>query len=115
ARELVGAPPLRDSILVIASEPATELTAVLARAGFATVIAVTGVAGWEAAVRARPTAIVIGGTPDLDRAAVIRRLRLDPSLRPTPCIGIGAGDEVSALEAGADAFVGGGDPELVLA
>jgi two-component system NtrC family sensor kinase len=117
ARELVGAPPTRDSILVIASDVNSELVATLARAGFATELATTGVDGLQAAATARPTAIVIGATTDLDRNVVIRRLRQTPTLRTTPCLVLGAAaDEIKALEAGADAFVHStGDPELVLA
>ncbi|MBA2542043.1 MAG: response regulator [Deltaproteobacteria bacterium] len=117
ARELVGAPPMRDSILVIAADVSSELIAALARAGFATELAGNGVDGLQAAATARPTAIVIGATTDLDRGVVIRRLRQTPALRTTPCLVIGApAEEVKALEAGADAFVASAsDPEMVLA
>jgi DNA-binding response OmpR family regulator len=115
ARELVGAPPVRDSILVIANGASPELMTALSHAGFAVTLAGCGVDGLEAASASRPTAILIGTTPDLDRAAIIRRLRLTTGLRSTPCLALGVpADEVRALEAGADGFVTD-DPELVLA
>jgi len=118
ARALVGAPPLRDSVLVIAAAAgvAADLVTAMSLAGFSTRIARTGIDGWRAALATRPSAILVDETPDVDRASVIRRLRLEHALRTTPCIGVGgAADEVPALEAGADAFVRSGDPELVLA
>ncbi len=116
ARELVGAPPLRDSILLITADPIDDLAGMLARVGFAIEVASSGVAGWEAAIRARPTAIIMAATRDIDRASLVKRLRLEPGLRTTPVLAVGAAtEEVSALEAGADGFVRLGDSELVLA
>jgi signal transduction histidine kinase len=47
--------------------------------------------------------------PGIDGATVIRRIRLDPALRDTPCILMTAADdyatELQMLDAGADAFV----------
>ncbi len=75
------------------------------------------------AARERPSAIVIDGVlADFDGPTVIRKIRLDVALRTTPCLLItGAGDEdgrgeITALEAGADAFVReDADIEVVLA
>lgn len=115
-RELVGAPPVRDSILVIASDDSTELVTTLTRAGFVTTVSATGVEGLQHAATARPTALIIGATSDMDAPSVIRRLRQTPALRTTPCLAFGnAGAELKALEAGADAFVPTGDHELALA
>jgi signal transduction histidine kinase len=64
--------------------------------------------------------IVDGVMPGMDGAAVIRRIRLDPALRDTPCLLTTASDdyatEVQMLEAGADGFVRKQqDPAVVLA
>lgn len=115
-RELVGAPPVRDSILVISSEDSPDLMATLGRAGFITSVSPTGVEGLQNAATARPTAVIIGATSDMDAPSVIRRLRQTPALRTTPCLAFGnSGAELKALEAGADAFVPTGDHELALA
>lgn len=115
-RELVGAPPVRDSILVIASDEEPELITTLACAGFVTAVSTTGVEGLHNAATARPTAVVIGATSDMDAPSVIRRLRQAPALRTTPCLAFGnSNSELAALEAGADAFVPIGDHELALA
>ncbi len=115
-RELVGAPPVRDSILVIASEASPELIATFTRAGFATEIFTAAADGLQAAATAQPTAIVTGVTSDMDAPSLIRRLRQTPALRTTPCLALGnAGVELKVLEAGADAFVQATDHELALA
>ncbi len=114
-RELVGAPPVRDSILVISSDDGTDLVALLSRAGFATAIATSGADGLQAAATSRPTAIMLCATSDMDAPSVIRRLRQTPALRTTPCLVLGnAAVELKALEAGADAFVHNQDHELAL-
>jgi len=115
-RELVGEPPVRDSILIIASDGPRELAAALTRAGFATTVALSGIEGLQAAATARPTAIILGTTRDMEPTSVIRRLRQTPALRTTPCLVLGnQAVELQALEAGADAYIPGGDDELVLA
>jgi two-component system, NtrC family, sensor kinase len=87
-----------------------ELEGALARAGFATAGAGDGPAGLRAAASLRPAAVIVDGVmPGMDGSTVIRRLRLDPELRATPCLMLtSAGDdraELSALDAGADASV----------
>ena len=82
-RELVGAPPVRDSILVIASDEQAELVTTLSRGGFVTTVSTTGVEGLQNAATARPTAVIIGATSDMDAPSVIRRLRQTPALRTT--------------------------------
>ncbi len=87
-----------------------ELEGALARAGFATAGAADGPEGLRAAASLRPAAVIVDGVmPGMDGSTVIRRLRLDPELRTTPCLMLtSAGDdraELTALDAGADASV----------
>jgi two-component system NtrC family sensor kinase len=121
-RQLIGAPPVRDLVLVIDNdvEFSTALSDALIRAGFVTATAAGGSAGLQLAATVRPTAIVVDGVmPDMDGASVIRRLRLDPGLRTTPCLlltsKVGKDAEVRALEAGADGFLRKDDLDLIVA
>jgi len=109
-------------VLVIDDSPTfrAALTEALTRAGYATATAGTGPEGLRAAAAQRPVAIIVDGVlPDMDGPSVIRRVRLDPALRTTPCILLTGSDdmiaEVHALDAGADAFVRKeADVELIL-
>ena len=122
-RTLIGGPHVRDLVLVIDNEVEvrTTLADALTKAGFATAVASGGAAGLQLAATVRPAAIVVaGGMPDVDGASVIRRLRLDPGLRTTPCLLLTASNdardaEIRALEAGADGFVRKGDVDVVTA
>jgi DNA-binding response OmpR family regulator len=121
-RQLIGAPPIRDLVLIIddSSTFRGELSDALTRAGFVTATATGGNEGLRMAAASRPTAIVVDGVmPDMDGASVIRRLRLDPGLRTTPCLLLTGSDEtdaeVRALEAGADGFVRKEDLGLIVA
>ena len=121
-RQLIGGPPVRDLILVIDSDPTyrTDLSASLGRAGFSTASSSNGLVGLQLAASVRPAAIVVASNmADVDGASVIRRLRLDPGLRATPCLLLTSGDakdtEVRALEAGADGFVKKGDDAMIIA
>jgi two-component system NtrC family sensor kinase len=121
-RALIGGPPVRDLVLVIDDNAAyrVELADALVRVGFATATASGGAEGLQLAASARPTAIVVAAVmPDVDGASVIRRLRLDPGLRTTPCLLLTSSDareaEVRALEAGADGFVRKDDLGVVIA
>lgn len=122
-RSLIGGPPVRDLVLVIDDNPTyrAELSEALAAVGFATATAAGGAAGLQLAASARPTAIVVASAmPDVDGASVIRRLRLDPGLRTTPCLLLttsaeGKDAEVRAFEAGADGFVRKDDLGVVIA
>jgi DNA-binding response OmpR family regulator len=120
-RDLVGAPPVRDLVLLIdgGSSFRAELADALGKAGFATAAASAGAEGLQLAANVRPTAIVVGVTPDIDGASVIRRLRLDPALRTTPCLLLTSSEtkeaEVRAFEAGADGFVRKDDLDVILA
>ena len=121
-RQLVGGPPVRDVVLII-DDSATyrgELSDALGKLGFQTATASGGNEGLRMAATLRPTAIVVDGLmPDMDGASVIRRLRLDPGLRTTPCLLLTASDakdaEVHALEAGADGFIRKDDLGLIVA
>ena len=88
---------------------------------YAVVTAASGEEGLRVAADRRPQAVIVDGVmPGMDGAAVIRRIRLDPALRDTPCLLTTASDdyatEVQMLEAGADGFVRKQqDPAVVLA
>ncbi|HEY4055701.1 MAG TPA: response regulator [Kofleriaceae bacterium] len=90
-------------------------------AGYATISASDGAEGLQLAARERPNAIIVDGVmPHMDGATLIRRIRLDPALRATPCLMLTGSretsDEVEALEAGADAFATkDADVQVVLA
>ncbi|MET0208760.1 MAG: response regulator, partial [Burkholderiaceae bacterium] len=77
--------------------------------GYRIHLASHGEDGLRQAAALRPNAVIVDQhMPGLDGAAVIRRLRLDPALRHTPCLLLTADDgavaELRALDAGADAF-----------
>ena len=78
--------------------------------------------GLRVAAAERPVAIMVASVlPGLDGATMIRRLRFDAALHHVPCLLLMTGSddrdaELSALEAGADAFVRKDDAmELVVA
>lgn len=89
--------------------------------GYLISLAVDGDDGLRKAAALRPSALIVDKhMPGLDGAAVIRRLRLDPALRHTPCLLLTADEgpeaELAALDAGADAFARKQDDvELILA
>ena len=120
--QLIGAPPVRDLVLLIDASSAFrgELSDALIAAGFVTATASCGHEGLQMAATSRPTAIVVDGVmADMDGASVIRRLRLDPGLRTTPCLLLTGSDEIDAevraLDAGADGFVRKDDLDLIVA
>ncbi len=87
-----------------------ELKAALEGACYRVLVAGTGEEGLRVAADQRPNAVVVDGMlPGIDGATVIRRIRLDAALRGLPCLLLTGsedrGEEVRALEAGADAFV----------
>jgi len=121
-RQLVGGAPVRDLVLVIHDDAAyrAQLAQALGAAGFATATAAGGAEGLRLAAITRPTAIVVASVmPDVDGPSVVRRLRLDPGLRATPCLLVTTSEakdaEIRALDAGADGFVRRDDVELVIA
>jgi DNA-binding response OmpR family regulator len=86
-----------------------KLKLALEAAGFSTLEAVDGEAGFKLAREHRPHAVLVDSSlPSMDGAMIVRRLRLDPELRKTPCLLLAehgdASAEVRALDAGADAF-----------
>jgi len=100
------------TVLIIDDSPTfrEELKALLESSGYAVVTAETGEDGLRAAVDLRPAVIVVDGVlPGIDGSTVIRRIRADAVLRSTPCILLTASEErsgeLSALDAGADAYV----------
>jgi DNA-binding response OmpR family regulator len=117
ARELLRgrgavADEARPTVLVIDDSPTfrEELTRALAAAGHEVLTAGSGEEGLRIAAESRPAAILVDGVlPGIDGATVVRRIRLDAALRRTPCLLLtgsqGAGAELAALDAGADAFV----------
>jgi DNA-binding response OmpR family regulator len=78
--------------------------------GYTVIAASSGEEALPLAMRLRPYAVVVDRTlPGMPGEEVIRRLNLDPALRAVPCVMLtGAeevGDELAALEAGADAYL----------
>jgi DNA-binding response OmpR family regulator len=121
-RQLISAPPVRDLVLIVDDDETFrgELSVALRAVGFVTATTAGGGAGLRMASASRPVAIVIDSAlSDVDGASVIRRLRLDPGLRTTPCVLLAAaGDktaEVRALEAGADGYLRKADLGLIVA
>jgi two-component system NtrC family sensor kinase len=117
ARELVrrdatASEPDRETVLLIDDSVTfrEELKAVLEDASYHVVLAGTGEEGLRLAADLRPSAVIVDGVlPGIDGATVIRRIRLDAALRGLPCLLLTGsedrGEEVRALDAGADAFV----------
>lgn len=91
-----------------------ELRRVFEEEGHSVLVASSGEEGLRMAADHRPNALVVDGVlPGCDGATVIRRIRLDAALRGIPCLLLTAsedrGAELTALEAGADAFVRKGE------
>ncbi len=87
-----------------------QLRTLLEPEGYTVLTASSGEEGLRAAADRRPQAVIVDGVmPGMDGATVIRRIRLDPALRDTPCLLMTAADdyatEVQMLEAGADGFL----------
>jgi DNA-binding response OmpR family regulator len=115
-------PALASTILIVDDSVTfrEELRRALEADNFVVVTAPTGEEGLKLAASLRPTAILVDSVmPGIDGATVIRHIRLDAALRRTPCVLLtaseGAGAELKALDAGADAFVRKEDVELILA
>jgi two-component system, NtrC family, sensor kinase len=87
-----------------------QLRTLLESEGYTVLTAASGEEGLRTAADRRPQAVIVDGVmPGMDGATVIRRIRLDPALRDTPCLLMTASDdyatEVQMLEAGADGFL----------
>jgi len=102
-----------DTILVIDDSPTfrNALQEMLEEAGYEVLSAASGEEGLRLAADARPAAVICDGhMPGIDGATVIRRLRLDATLRDIPCLLLTGSDkstgaELQAFDAGADDFV----------
>ena len=118
ARDLLrsrqGPPPLREraTILIIDDSPTfrEELRRALDAAGYEVLMAASGEEGLRLAALNRPSAVVVDGVmPHIGGVAIIRQMKLDAALRGTPCVFLTGsdenGDELRALDAGADVFV----------
>ena len=115
--------PQRASVLLVDDSETFRhaLREALEPVGYHVHLAVHGEDGLRQAAALRPNAMVVDQhMPGLDGASMIRRLRLDPALRHTPCLLLTADEgpeaELRALEAGADAFARKqDDADLILA
>ncbi|GAA3196466.1 response regulator [Dactylosporangium siamense] len=115
SRELLqrgGDGPAERSVLVIDDSLTfrEELRLLLSTAGYEVQTAASGEEGLRSAAARPPSAIIVDGVlPGIDGATVIRRVRLDATLRNVPCLLLTAADdyatELQILDAGADAFV----------
>ena len=88
----------------------SALAEALVGAGYDVDTAMCGADGLRAAAAHRPALMIVDGVmPDMDGVTLIRKVRLDPALRTTPCVLLTSSDsaeaELRALDAGADAFV----------
>jgi DNA-binding response OmpR family regulator len=109
--------------LLLVDDSATfraALQQALEREGWSVITAENGEDGLRMAATLRPAAILVDSMmPGIDGATLIRRVRLDAALRATPCVLLTASDEkdaeLSALEAGADAFCRKEDLEVIVA
>ena len=126
ARELLriraAAHPKPITVLLVDDSPTirNELAAALAAAGYHPITAASGEDGLRLAGDHRPDAVITDGVlPGIDGPTLIRRLRLDGTLRGVPCLLLTAADdpdaELRALDSGADAFVRKGDTTIILA
>jgi two-component system NtrC family sensor kinase len=105
--------PTAERVVLVIDDSLTfreTLREALEAASYRVLCAATGEEGLRLAAAVRPAAIVVDGVmPGIDGATVIRRVRLDAALRRTPCLLLTASEdsasEVTALDAGADAFV----------
>jgi two-component system, NtrC family, sensor kinase len=111
-REGEAVTPAPETILLIDDSVTfrEELKSALEQASFRVLVAGSGEEGLRVAADLRPTAVIVDGVlPGIDGATVIRRLRLDAALRGLPCMLLTGsedrGDEIRALDSGADAFV----------
>ncbi|MET0518718.1 MAG: response regulator, partial [Burkholderiaceae bacterium] len=113
----------RNAVLVVDDSETYRqaLREALEGAGYRVLLAGSGEEGLRSAAAERPAALIVDRQlPGLDGPGVIRQLRMDPALRHLPCLLLTGSDdgaaELSALEAGADAFVRKQDDmELMLA
>ena len=120
-RTILGTPPSPELVLVIDGDARfrTELVEQFGKAGFAAQGCASGGDGLQHAANARPAAILIdAGMTDMDGPSVVRRLRLEPAMRATPCLLLtdtaSKEAEVRALEAGADGSIKKDDVAMIV-
>jgi PAS domain S-box-containing protein len=113
------APSGRPPVVLIVDDPAVHgpLLAILRAVGDQVIAVPTAEEGLRQAAATRPDVALVGARlPGLDGPTLIRRMKLDPALRRTPCLLLtNVGDEVNVLEVGADAFVRRGEDPAVIA
>jgi len=123
-RELVAPGSDGATLVLVVDDSITfreALATEIARAGYEVVTAASGAEALRSAAARRPSAIIVDGVmPDMGGDVVIRRIRLDPAVRTTPCLLLTGSDdaaaEIAALDAGADAFARkDSDVDIVLA
>jgi two-component system NtrC family sensor kinase len=128
ARQLIGAERVSAETmpeLLLIDDSLTfrqEFKAVLEAAGYRVATSRNGEEGVHAAAALRPKAIIVDGVMpgSMNGAAAIRRIKQDAALRQTPCMLLtesdAPDDELTALEAGADAYLRKNtDLEVILA
>ncbi|MEV7630474.1 response regulator [Actinoplanes sp. NPDC089786] len=111
--EQVPEPEVRKVTVLVIDDSLTfreQLRGLLESEDYVVLTASSGEEGLRVAADRRPQAMIVDGVmPGIDGATVIRRVRLDPALRDTPCLLMTAADdyatEVQMLDAGADGFV----------
>jgi DNA-binding response OmpR family regulator len=119
---LAGVPPTPDVVLVIDGNEEFRgvLVDALHKTGFAVQACSSGAEGLQLAAQLRPAAILCdGGMTDMDCLVFVRRLRMEPALRATPCLLVtdtsAKETEVRALEAGADGSIKKDDVGMIVA
>ena len=118
ARQLIGSgelvPGAPTSRVLLIDDSATfrhQFKSVLEAEGYSVDTAATGEEGLSKAFALRPGAIIVDRVLPgaMDGPTVIRRLKQDVTLRNTPCLlltgSAESGEELRALEAGADAYL----------
>ena len=113
--------PAQKSVLLIDDSVTFReaLKEALEKASYRVIAAGSGEEGLRLAADLRPTAFIVDGhLPGIDGATFIRRIRLDAALRGLPCLLLTASEdrsaELTALDAGADAFVRKGEDTAVI-
>jgi PAS domain S-box-containing protein len=94
-----------------------QLLEILRSAGNQVIVATAGEEGLRQVAALRPDAVMVAAPlPGIDGVTIIRRVKLDPALRRTPCLLLTTpSDEASVLEVGADAFVRRSEDPTVIA
>jgi len=106
-------------VVLIVDDPTVHapLIAILRNAGDQVIAVPTAEEALRQAAATRPdVTLVAARLPGADGAGLIRRMKLDPALRRTPCLLLtNLGDEVDLLEVDADALMRRGEDPAVIA